>query len=353
MKGSAPPPAARHPALNLLLLVGLLLGALCVGLFLVALCAKLLLGPTTDMAAVMANPAGFRQGWNFMMLSQGLTLLIGFGGAALALASVSGFRWADYFAPRRPVPIWAPLAAGLLVILLLPLMSALVEWNAAAHFPGFLRDFEAWARASEDRAQGLTKFLTQFDSPGRFLVGVLVVAVVPAVAEELFFRGVVQRNLVQWLSPHVGIWLAAALFSAIHLQFFGFFPRFVLGLVLGYLYYWSGNILVSMAAHFTQNGFQLLLLYLQQHHVISADLDPDSTTALPWPLVLLSAVLSAGLLYYIYQRLRPAAPTEMHTLSSSGVAVATMETPAPAGRTLSAEGGQPYEGDAAVENRLL
>ncbi|MEJ7662013.1 MAG: CPBP family intramembrane glutamic endopeptidase [Hymenobacter sp.] len=119
-----------------------------------------------------------------------------------------------------------------------------------------LHGFELWARDNEDRAAGLTKFLTDFHSPGRLLVGLVVIAIVPAVAEELVFRGGVQRNLVAWFgSRHVGVWLAAAIFSAIHVQFFGFVPRFVLGLVLGYLYEWSGNILVSMAAHFTQNAF--------------------------------------------------------------------------------------------------
>lgn len=330
MKGSAAPSAAaRHPALNLLLLVGLVLGAVCVALFGIMLYAKLRLG-TTDVGAISANPAGFRLGWEFMMVSQGLTLLLGFGGAALALATVSGYRWGAYFAPRPAVAGRVLLLVALLVIVLLPLMAALVEWNAKTHFPAFLREFEAWARESETRAEVMTKYLTQFTSPGRFLVGVLVVAVVPAVAEELFFRGVVQRNLVQWFSPHVGIWLAAAIFSAIHFQFFGFFPRFVLGIVFGYLYYWSGNILVPMAAHFTQNGFQLLLLYLQQQGRLGADFNSDSNTSLPWPWAVASALLSAGLLYLIYQQLRPAAPTERHTLSGEGVAVAVAPTETPA-----------------------
>jgi membrane protease YdiL (CAAX protease family) len=350
MKGSAPS-ATRHPALTLLLLVGLLLAAFCVGMFVIALYAKLTLDGA-DMSAVMANPAGFRQGWDFTMVSQGVLLFIGFGGAALALASISGYRWANYFAPRRPVPLWAPLTAALLIIMLLPVMSALVEWNAKTHFPAFLHDFEAWARASEDRAQVLTKYLTQFSSTGRFLIGVLVVAVVPAIAEELFFRGVIQRNLVQWFSPHLGIWLAAALFSAIHFQFFGFFPRFVLGLVLGYLYQWSGNILVPMAAHFTQNGFQLLLLYLQQRHVLGADFDPDSMNQLPWTWVAISAVISAGVLYYMYQNLLPPAPTEMHSISSGGVAVTAPETPVPEARSLDEEARRHHPGDSAVENQF-
>lgn len=351
MKGSAPSPTTRHPALSLLLLLGLLLGAFCVATFAIVVYGKITLG-TLNFQAILANPEGNRNGWTFMMGVQALSLLIGFGGAALAFASVSGYRWTDYFAPRRSVPGWALLAAAVLIIVLLPLMSVLVEWNAKAHFPAFLHDFEVWARASEDKNSGVIKFLTKFTTPARFLAGLFVVAVTPAIAEELFFRGVVQRNLVQWFSPHAGIWLAAAVFSAIHMQFFGFFPRFLLGLVLGYLYQWSGNILVSMTAHFTQNAFQLVLLYLQQRHVITLDLDSDKSTA-SWPLALLSAALSLGLLYYLHQRLRPAIPTEMHTLSSGGVAIATAETPVPEGHILSAQGVLPASEQAPLENRLL
>ena len=170
-------------------------------------------------------------------------------------------------------------------------MSVLIAWNAGAHFPAALHDFEVWARASEDRAAVLTKFLTRFTSGARFAVGVLVIALVPAVAEELVFRGVMQKNLVRWFSPHIGVWLGAAIFSAIHFQFFGFVPRFVLGLVLGYLYLWSGNILVSMAAHFTQNAVQLLILYLTQRGQFGWGFDPDATDALPLTLVIPSALL--------------------------------------------------------------
>lgn len=358
MKGSVPVPTTRHPVLNLLLLVGLMLGSYCVGMFVIMLYARLALGGgslgeiVNNLRDVTANPAGFRQGWDFTMVSQGILLFLLFGATALVFASLLGFRWADYFAPRRPVPLWAPLAAGALIIVLLPVMSALVEWNAKAHFPAFLHDFEVWARAKEDQAQVLTKYLTQFTSPGRFFIGVLVVAVVPAIAEELFFRGAIQRNLVQWFSPHVGIWLAAALFSAIHFQFFGFFPRFVLGLVLGYLYQWSGNILVPMAAHFTQNGFQLLLLYMQQRRMLGADFDPESTNALPWAWVAVSAALSAGLLYYIYQNLRPAVPTEVRSISSRGIEIQAAETSASVGRTFSANEAAPQPGDSSVENQF-
>ncbi|MFD1467565.1 CPBP family intramembrane glutamic endopeptidase [Hymenobacter caeli] len=314
-----------HPLLQILVVLALAFAGLCLGSFVALLVAKLLYG--TSVAAfgqLGAAPGGRPHGWAVLMLLQGLSLA-GAGAGAALLPRVVGVPWASYFAPRPLGSAAWPLGAGALVLLVIPCMSVLVAWNAGVHFPAFLHGFETWARASEDQAAGLTKFLTQLTTGGRLLVAVLVIGVVPAVAEELVFRGVVQQNLVRWFgSRHAGVWAAAAIFSAIHFQFFGFVPRFVLGLGLGYLYEWSGNIVVPMAAHFTNNAFQVVLLYFAQHGAFgwSTAFDPDSTAALPWPLALLSAALTAGLLWVLHQRLPLAAPRQALTLTSRGVAAA-------------------------------
>ena len=290
-----------HPGLQILLLLGFMALCLCVAYAVIFAWGMGGFGLSVgQLMNAMQRPTTTPEGWEVLMMVQGVTLGLVFGGGALALASALGYRWADYFNPRRLGAGWWLLAAALLIVVILPLMSVIIAWNAGAHFPAALHDFEVWARASEDRAAVLTKFLTNFSSGARFAVGVLVIALVPAVAEELVFRGVIQKNLVRWFSPHVGVWLGAAIFSAIHFQFFGFVPRFVLGLVLGYLYLWSGNILVSMAAHFTQNAVQLLILYLTQRGQFGWGFDPDSNDALPWTLVIPSALLTAGLLYLLH-----------------------------------------------------
>ncbi|MBC6700547.1 CPBP family intramembrane glutamic endopeptidase [Hymenobacter puniceus] len=334
-----------HPAANLLLLLGLMLVAFCIAGFLMTALSMLFFGVgMREIGNVTQEPSGHPHGWGVSMLSQGVLLFVVFGGAALALPRLTGYSLSDYFTPRRPVPMPWLLAAAGIIILSVPFMSGLIEWNAGAHFPGFLQRWEASAREMENRAQDLTRYLTQFSTATRFVVGLLVIAVVPAISEELVFRGVVQRNLVQWTgSRHAGIWLAAATFSAIHFQFFGFVPRFVLGLVLGYLYEWSGNILVPMAAHFTQNAFQIILLYAQQRGALAgAGFDPESTEALPWWWQVLSLLLTGAVLWLLYKRTRELQPnllpTEMHTLGSGGAAVARPTTPPSAARTLSHDG---------------
>lgn len=334
-----------HPFANLLLLVGLLLLSFCLASLVMAVLSNLIFGVSLlQIGNVTSKPDTYANGWGVSMLTQGILLFVGFGGAALALPLVTGYTLADYFTPRRPVPLGWLLTAGGVILLSVPFMSGLVDWNAHTHFPGFLQEFEKDARELEDRAQVLTKFLTQFPTFGRFIVGLLVIAVVPAIAEELVFRGVIQRNLVQWFnSRHVGVWLAAAIFSTIHFQFFGFVPRFVLGLVLGYLYEWSGNIMVPMAAHFTQNGFQVILLYMQQRgQLSSAAFDPDSNQALPVVWQVLSLLLTTGLLWQFYRNTRrPTAdplPTQLRTLSGGGIAARTADSAPTTGRTINHDG---------------
>ena len=310
MKGL--PPRQVHPALQILLLLGLAVAGLSLASFLALLIARLGYGlSAVEFADLTVNPGRYPQAWGVLMLYEGLSL-VGIGAGAAALPPLLRQTLPAYFAPRRLGAAWWLGAAGLLIICLIPALSAVVAWNAGVHFPAAWHEFEQWARAKEDQAADLTKFLTQFTTPARLLAGLFVIAVVPAVAEELVFRGVIQRNLVRWFkSRHVGVWLAAAIFSAVHVQFFGFVPRLLLGLVLGYLYEWSGNILVSMAAHFTQNAFQLVLLYLAQGRALPPSFDPDANQALPWPAVLVSAALSAALLYFLQQTFAPAAPRSL------------------------------------------
>ncbi|WP_165903831.1 CPBP family intramembrane glutamic endopeptidase [Hymenobacter gummosus] len=325
-----------------MLLVLLVVGGMCLGLFIAMAGVGVLYGTGVLMQVtdVMARPQNHPEGWGVLMLMQGIPLLLGFGGGAWALLTFTSLRRdaASRLAWRPFSATWLLAAIGLIIISV-PAMSILIAWNAGLHLPPFLYSWEKAARLYEDQAQTLTTFLTRFSSFERFLVAVVVVAIIPAIAEELTFRGVVLRQLSRWTnSVHWGVWLSAAVFSAIHVQFFGFFPRMILGVMLGYLFVWSGNIAVSMAAHFAQNFAQLLLLYLQQRGTIQ--FDADANEALPWPLALVSLLLTAGLLYWLYQRRAElAAPpvAEAHTLTSHGVEV---RRPAPpvAGHTLTSHG---------------
>jgi len=187
---------------------------------------------------------------------------------------------------------------GIVVITFMAVNSVFIEWNAHLHFPGFFNDFEQWARARETYAEEITKFLTTFSSLSEFLFAFFIIAVLPGIGEELVFRGLLQPQLHRATgNAHVAIWISAFLFSAIHMQFFGFVPRVLLGALFGYLYLWSGNLLIPMFAHFLNNGFSVLMLYLKQLGIIEIDI--DSTEAAPWPAVISFAIITFGLLSYL------------------------------------------------------
>ena len=189
------------------------------------------------------------------------------------------------------------LITPLIVVFFMGLNSFFVQWNSNLHFPEFLKSFEDWAREKEDYAAELTAFMTEFESSMELIVALIVIAVLPAIGEELVFRGLIQNELNRWTKNiHVAIWISAVLFSAFHLQFFGFVPRLLLGALFGYLYVWSGNLMMAMLAHFTNNAIAVLSLYYYQKG--SLEFNVESTDAFPTSIILTSTLLTFSLLYY-------------------------------------------------------
>jgi uncharacterized protein len=186
------------------------------------------------------------------------------------------------------------LTAIAVVVFMLP-NSIVIEWNANLNFSG---GFWEWAKALEQKGEVMTKFFTAFQSHGEFAVGLIIIAVLPAIGEEFAFRGWLQPAIQQVSgNPHVAIWISAALFSAFHFQFFGFVPRMLLGAMFGYLMYWSNNLWVPMVAHFVNNGFTVVMLYLHQLNLIQ--FDTESNEALPLKLVIPSTILFVFLILFL------------------------------------------------------
>jgi len=206
----------------------------------------------------------------------------------------------DPFVPSQKRTLLILVLASLLGLSFIISISPLVEWNMNMKFPEFMKSFETWARQEEDRLTKLTEAMTNFDSIGDLLIGLVVIALLPAVGEELVFRGMIQNEFFRGTrNAHFAIWISAIIFSAIHLQFYGFIPRVLLGALFGYLYYWSGNLLIPMFAHFFNNAFGVIMIYL--NHKKITDFDVEDNTAAPIQYVILNIILTVGLLYYIWK----------------------------------------------------
>jgi membrane protease YdiL (CAAX protease family) len=139
--------------------------------------------------------------------------------------------------------------------------------------------------------------MTNFESKAELMIALLVIAVLPAIGEELVFRGLIQNELNKLTkNVHIAIWLSAILFSAFHLQFFGFLPRVLLGALFGYLYYWSGNLTMAILAHFTNNAVAIMSLYYYRQGTLEYNV--ETTKAFPIHVVLFACLLTFSLLYY-------------------------------------------------------
>ncbi|WP_192822410.1 CPBP family intramembrane glutamic endopeptidase [Rufibacter sp. LB8] len=302
MKGFISP--RLHPFVSLMLLTGFVMAGMLIGMFLATVALKLGFGyGLQQITEVMQTPLDYPDGRQALLVYQAITHFVGFTVGPAAFLYFNAHYPVDYLSPRPSVPVVLLLASAVLIVLIMPANSWLIDWNANVKFPEFLQAFEKEAKETEERLKVLTQYLTKFDSVGAMLLGVLIVAIIPAIGEELLFRGVVQQELIRWFrNPHVGIWLAAFLFGAIHFQFYGFFPRMILGVVLGYLYFWSKNIWVPIAGHFMNNGFTVFILYLQQRG--SIQLDIESTEASPWYLSLVSLVISLAVMFGLHKAFR-------------------------------------------------
>ena len=177
-------------------------------------------------------------------------------------------------------------------------ISPVIDWNANIEFPEWASDFGDWAKQTEKSAADLIKSITDNMTAAGFVLAFVVVAIIPGIGEELFFRGMIQNEFQRaFKNHHAAIWITAIIFSAFHMQFMGFVPRVLLGAMMGYLYVWSGNLWVPVITHFFNNGIQLVGLYLYQKGVITFDV--ESTETAPLPAVGVGIVLTIFLLVFL------------------------------------------------------
>ena len=159
------------------------------------------------------------------------------------------------------VLLWA---IGIMLVAL-PAINLTSHWNQQMVLPSWLSGVEEWMKAKEAEAEWLTKQFMSVTTVSGLLVNLLLMAVLPAVSEEITFRGVLQRLLSpkhSTLNSHLSIWLTAIIFSAIHMQFYGFVPRMLMGALFGYMMVWTGSLWVPMLMHFVNNGMAVLLYFM-------------------------------------------------------------------------------------------
>jgi len=200
------------------------------------------------------------------------------------------------------LPKWQHLLiAAVLIFTAMPFINRMVEWNQGMRLPYWLSGVEAWMKSSEANAEKITEAFLVSRGLAGLMLNMLMIAILPAIGEEFLFRGVFTRLFSRWLkNSHAGVWLAAFLFSAIHLQFYGFVPRLLLGVAFGYMFVWTGNIWVPVMAHFINNASSVIVECLSNKGFISTKAENFGQTD-NIAIIIASAVISAALLLKIYQ----------------------------------------------------
>jgi membrane protease YdiL (CAAX protease family) len=168
------------------------------------------------------------------------------------------------------------------MIVIIPFINLLGDLNQKLVLPKAFAALEDMMKASEKQAGQLTEKLLNVHSVPALFYNIFLIAMIPALGEELFFRGALQGVFRQKINVKVAIWVAALIFSAIHFQFYGFVPRMLLGAFFGYLLIWSENIWLPVAAHFTNNGIAVIFYYLKNNGFEVVDIDAVGVGGTLW-----------------------------------------------------------------------
>lgn len=182
----------------------------------------------------------------------------------------------------------------------LPAMNYIVEWNSNIKFPEFASGLEKLLRSLENQAAETTSTILGDPSVWGIISGILVIGLLAAISEEMFFRGGLQRILRQYCSVNAAVWITAIVFSFMHFQFYGFIPRLLIGLFLGYLLCWTGSLYPSIAAHALNNSMAVFAAWLIERGVASEKLmEIGATPDTQWLAI---ASLCATVLFFVFLR---------------------------------------------------
>lgn len=244
----------------------------------------------------LGDPEGIRVLKYFQVVqSIGLFILPPFIIARLYSGHITGYLFLN-----RKITSPSVFLTAVLVIFSLPLINFIAGWNGQMEFPEWMSGLEQWMKNAEENALELTEAFLKTETTGGLVFNLFMIALLPAVGEELLFRGIIQRIFTGWTkNHHWGIWISAILFSALHIQFYGFVPRLLLGAVFGYLLVWSGSMWLPVAAHFMNNGFAVVAMYMIDKNLLNPGVEDIGSTDGSHYAVVLSLIVTILTLWLI------------------------------------------------------
>lgn len=201
---------------------------------------------------------------------------------------------AEYLSLNKSVNFASVLLVLVLSFSASPFINLIGELNENLRLPDWLSGLENWMKSTEEKAAELTETFLKVETFSGLIFNIFMIAFLPAIGEELLFRGVIQRIFTNWTRNfHWGIWISAILFSALHMQFYGFIPRMFLGVLFGYLLVWSGSIWLPIVAHFINNAVAVIAMYMIDKGMLSSDIENIGSTSDSYYMAAVSFLLIA------------------------------------------------------------
>lgn len=273
--------------LQVLLLAGLMIGGILLQLLLTQV---MCFAADVSYADLISDAAGHPNLLKSLQIVQAICLFI-----------VPGVTFASLVSPGNTLQLLkldkainkkTGIIIALAIITAIPFINLLGDINAKMNLPEALSGLEHRLMEMEEKAAKLTQILVSGEHMGSLIINLLMIAVLPAIGEEIIFRGIIQGIILKGTKNiHVAVWLAAFIFSAFHLQFYGFIPRFVLGIILGYLFVFSGSIWLPILAHFVNNAMATVFYYLSNNGIIQSDKLNTIGMGDEWQIGILSAAI--------------------------------------------------------------
>jgi len=207
---------------------------------------------------------------------------------ALLFSYCATKKWFSYSKANRIAP---PQMMGYVLILalfILPIITCFGFLNEQITLPESMQKIEVWMREMEEAGKVFTKTLTANSTFPILLTNIIIMALLPAIFEEFLFRGTIQPFFTKWFTnKHLAIILTAFIFSVIHFQFYGFIPRFLLGIYLGYLLIWGKSLWLPIIAHLMHNAVSIIIDFIAQKQGIDLEAIDINQITVFFPGVLL------------------------------------------------------------------
>lgn len=197
---------------------------------------------------------------------------------------------------RKTSLLWIIIGIALMYVIM-PINSIFAEWNANIKLPEAIGSLEELLKTMQEAATEMMEKFVNVNTVGGLIINLFMIAGLAAIGEELLFRSVIQTSLIKTCkNVHIGIFLTSVIFSLIHFEFYGFIPRLVLGLLLGYMYFYTRSIWVPMAMHFVNNGTIVVLYYI--NNVSNANINIDEFGKTNTFLLISSIIATIALLWF-------------------------------------------------------